>query len=86
MLTLTTPRTDDPLAGVTAPVSGGANPAAGHVSHLQQLQAEMVSHLPVPLAQVSTSPLLAHQHTPRGLRPLHLGPHRAVARPARRRH
>jgi phospholipase C len=64
VLTLTTPRTDDPLAGVTAPVSSGANPAAGQVSHLQQIQAEMVSHLPVPLAQVSTSPLLAHQHTP----------------------
>jgi phospholipase C len=63
-LTLTTPRTDDPLAGVTAPVSSGANPAAGHVSHLQQVQAEMVSHLPVPLAKVNTSPLLAHQHTP----------------------
>ena len=64
VLTLTTPRTDDPLAGVTAPVSSGGNPAAGHVSHLQQLQAEMVSHLPVPLAQVSTSPLLALQHSP----------------------
>ena len=64
VLTLTTPRTDDPLAGVTAPVSSGANPAAGQVSHLQQVQAEMVSHLPVPLARVSTSPLLAHQHTP----------------------
>jgi len=63
-LTLTTPRTDDPLAGVTAPVSTGANPAAGHVSHLQQAQAEMVSHLPVPLAKVNTSLLLAHQHTP----------------------
>ncbi len=64
VLTLTTARTDDPLAGVTAPVSSGANPAAGQVSHLQQVQAEMVSHLPVPLARVSTSPLLAHQHTP----------------------
>jgi phospholipase C len=64
VLTLTTPRTDDPLAGVTAPVSSGANPAAGHVSHLQQVQAELVSHLPAPLEQVSQAPLLAHQQTP----------------------
>jgi phospholipase C len=64
VLTLTTPRTDDPLSGVTAPVATGTNPAAGQVSHLQQVQAEMVSHLPVPLARVNTSPLLAHQRTP----------------------
>jgi phospholipase C len=64
VLTLATPRTDDPLAGVTAPTSSGANPAAGHVSHLQQVQAEMTSHLPVPLARVSAAPLLAQQRTP----------------------
>ena len=48
VLTLTTPRTDDPLAGVVAPTSTGANPAADEVSHLQQLQAQMISDLPVP--------------------------------------
>jgi phospholipase C len=64
VLTLTTPRTDDPLAGVTAPVSTGANPAAGQVSHLQQVQAELVSNLPAPLEQVQAAPLLAHQQTP----------------------
>ena len=35
VLSLTTARTDDPLAGVTAPTSTGANPAANEVSHLQ---------------------------------------------------
>jgi phospholipase C len=64
VLTLTTPRTDDPLDGVTAPVSSGTNPAAGTVSHLQQVQAELVSNLPAPLEQVHSAPLLAHQHTP----------------------
>ncbi len=43
VLTLTTPRTDDPLAGVTVPVSTGTNPAAGRPSHLQQVAAELAS-------------------------------------------
>ncbi|MCK7622302.1 phosphoesterase [Streptomyces sp. RS10V-4] len=34
VLTLDRPRTDDPLAGVTAPTSSGANPAEGTTSHL----------------------------------------------------
>jgi phospholipase C len=63
-LTLDAPRTDDPLAGVTAPVSTGANPAAGTVSHLMQVQAELVSNLPAPLERVHAAPLLAQQHTP----------------------
>jgi phospholipase C len=33
--------TDDPLAGVTVPVSTGANPAAGEPSHLQEVHAEL---------------------------------------------
>jgi phospholipase C len=43
-LTLTTPRTDDPLAGVAAPAPP-PNPAAlaASVSHLQQVQAELVA-------------------------------------------
>ena len=63
-LTLTTPRTDDPLAGVVAPTSSTANPAAGEVSHLQQLQAQMTSNLPVPAEQLIGQPLLANQQTP----------------------
>ena len=42
-LTLTTPRTDDPLAGVTVPAAAGPGPAAGHPSHLQEIHAELVS-------------------------------------------
>jgi len=43
VLTLTAPRTDDALAGVTVPVASGAGPAAGQPSHLQEIQAELVS-------------------------------------------
>jgi phospholipase C len=43
VLTLTTPRTDDPLAGVTVPVAAQPGPAAGQPSHLQQVQAELIS-------------------------------------------
>jgi phospholipase C len=64
VLTLAVPRTDDPLAGVTAPVSSGSNPAAGEVSHLVSLQAQLTSELPVPLEQLNTAPLLANQQTP----------------------
>jgi phospholipase C len=63
-LTLTTPRTDDPMAGVTAPTSSGQNPAAGEVSHLQSLQAQQVSDLQVPLSNLQDAPLLPNQHTP----------------------
>jgi len=48
VLTLETPRTDDPLQGVTVPQSKGSNPAAQHPSHLQMVYAELVSRLPVP--------------------------------------
>jgi phospholipase C len=49
VLTLTTPRTDDPLAGVVVPVAPAQNPAdAARPSHLQQVQADLVSQLPVP--------------------------------------
>jgi len=63
-LSLATPRTDDPLEGVTAPTSSGANPSANLPSHLQQVYAELVADLPVPdevpnarlqLAQLETS-------------------------------
>ena len=43
VLTLTAPRTDDALAGVTVPVATAPGPAAGQPSHLQEVQAELVS-------------------------------------------
>jgi len=43
VLTLTTARTDDVLAGVTVPVSSGPGPAAGTVSHLEEIHADLVS-------------------------------------------
>jgi phospholipase C len=42
VLTLTTPRTDDVLAGVTIPVASGPGPAAETVSHLESIHAELV--------------------------------------------
>lgn len=54
-LSLQAPRTDDPLAGITPPVSKGANPAAGRPSHLQQVYAELVAALPVPDAHGDTA-------------------------------
>jgi phospholipase C len=53
-LTLATPRTDDPIAGVTVPKSSGANPAAALPSHLQMVHAQLVSQLPVPDAKGGT--------------------------------
>jgi phospholipase C len=47
VLTLSQPRTDDPLAGVTVPTSTVANPVAGTPSHIQQTFAQLVSALPV---------------------------------------
>ena len=64
VLTLTTPRTDDPIAGVVAPVSSSPNPAAGEVSHLEQLHAQMISNLPVPVDKLLDKPLLPNQRTP----------------------
>lgn len=67
VLTLSTPRTDDPLAGVLAPSSSGANPAAGEVSHLLSLHAQMISDLQLPDDQLTSAPLLENQHTPADL-------------------
>jgi phospholipase C len=64
VLTLTTARTDDPMAGVTAPVSTGANPAAGEVSQLLNAHAQQISNLQVPLSRLTYAPLLPNQHTP----------------------
>jgi phospholipase C len=43
VLTLTAPRTDDVLAGVTVPVSGAVSPAAGQPSHLEEIREELIS-------------------------------------------
>jgi phospholipase C len=48
VLTLATPRTDDPLAGVTVPVAAEPNPSGDIPSHLLQVHAQLVSRLPVP--------------------------------------
>jgi phospholipase C len=43
VLTLTAPRTDDVLANVTVPVASGPGPAAGTVSHLEAVKADLVA-------------------------------------------
>jgi phospholipase C len=48
VLTLATPRTDDPLAGVVVPTSSNPPPGVNTPSHLQKVQAELASELPVP--------------------------------------
>jgi phospholipase C len=47
VLTLSTPRTDDPLATVVVPTSGKPFPGGDAPSHLQLVHAELVAHLPV---------------------------------------
>jgi phospholipase C len=48
VLTLSKPRTDNPLQGVVVPTATGANPADDKPSHLQQVHAQLVSQLNVP--------------------------------------
>ncbi len=43
VLTLSAPRTDDVLAGVTVPVSAAASPAAGQPSHLEEIRDDLES-------------------------------------------
>jgi phospholipase C len=54
VLSLTTARMDDPLAGVVVPTSSGTNPSASRPSHLQEVYADLVARLPVPDAQDGT--------------------------------
>jgi phospholipase C len=63
-LTLTSPRADDPLAGVVAPTAPGPNPAASEVSHLQQVHAQQISNLQVTKERLRDAPLLEDQRTP----------------------
>jgi phospholipase C len=46
VLTLTTARTDNPLAGVSPPVNPSPNLISDHVTHLQQVQAQNLSEIP----------------------------------------
>ena len=50
VLTLSAPRADDPLAGVTPPASKDPSPhsKASPPSHLEEIHADLVSRLPVP--------------------------------------
>jgi phospholipase C len=48
VLTLGTPRTDDPLQGVAARAAPVIDPATVPISHLEEVHAELVSRLPVP--------------------------------------
>ena len=57
VLTLTTARTDNPLAGVVVPVSSGTNPAAGKPSHLQEVYADLAAALPVAAAKLDRASL-----------------------------
>ncbi|GAA3806552.1 alkaline phosphatase family protein [Streptomyces coacervatus] len=48
VLTRTQARTDDPLTGVTVPVSTGTNPARHEISHLEQVHAALVARNLIP--------------------------------------
>jgi phospholipase C len=62
-LTLAIPRTDDPIAGVTAPSFRALTPAASEVSEMLQLHAEQISNLQVTKERLQEAPLLGNQHT-----------------------
>lgn len=57
-LTLSTPRTDDPLKAIKVPRASAIDPAKGKPSHLQKAHAELVARLPVKDDQGGTT---AHQ-------------------------
>ena len=61
VLSLATPRTDDPLAGVTVPVSTGMNPSAGRPSHLEEVALELATRreppgIAIPILQALAAP------------------------------
>ena len=51
VITLTVPRSDDVLAGVTVPVAAGPNPSAGQISHLQAVHDELYARYDAPAAE-----------------------------------
>jgi phospholipase C len=64
VLILTTPRTDDPMAGVVAPAASGATAGLAQVSHLQQVHAQTANDLPMPAGCLLDQPILSHQTSP----------------------
>ncbi|HEX9033199.1 MAG TPA: alkaline phosphatase family protein [Streptosporangiaceae bacterium] len=62
VLTLASARTDDVLAGVTVPTSGAPSPSAAEPSHLQQVQADLISRQ-YPAGQHDDADALARQGT-----------------------
>jgi phospholipase C len=62
VLTLATPRTDDVLAQVTVPVAATAGPSAGQPSHLQEVQAELISRQ-YPAGRHPAADALTAQHS-----------------------
>jgi phospholipase C len=64
VLTLTDPRSDDVLAGVTVPVSDHAGPSAGQVSHLEAIQEELAARFgPAPGVAASLDAAMATSYT-----------------------
>jgi len=59
VLTLATPRTDDPLKGVQVPISHAIHPNQSHPSAIEKIYARKVSLLPIPNEKGSYD-----QHTP----------------------
>jgi phospholipase C len=57
VLTLATPRHDDPLAGVVVPTSTNPPPSAGEPSRLQKVHAELAAQLPVPAGSTTDGAL-----------------------------
>jgi len=62
VLTLTTPRTDDVLAPVTVPPPAGTNPSATLPSHMQEVQADLISRQ-YPAGQHPEADALATERT-----------------------
>jgi hypothetical protein len=61
-LSLATPRTDDVLAGVTVPTSAGPSHAAAMPSHLQEVQADLISRQ-YPAGQHEAAGALSPSHS-----------------------
>lgn len=61
-LSLTTPRTDDALADVTVPTAGAPSPSVTAPSHLQEVQADLISRQ-YPAGRHDDADALAHHAT-----------------------
>ncbi|HEY1702191.1 MAG TPA: alkaline phosphatase family protein [Trebonia sp.] len=58
VITLTTPRTDDVLSGVTVPTSGGQSPSYGKLSKLEGIREELIEkYSPYPRPPVPAPPV-----------------------------